>query len=156
MSMNNVSQSTTVSSATAGASCFDANHIDVTTIEDLEAGRFGQMDPLPRLHRRIHRRDGLRSGAVRGRSHRRGHRTWRARLHSPTRGRRRSPARCAAWQRRYGWDVDPTCIRPVPDVLEAFEVFLREIVRAGNSIVVPTPAHMPFLMCAAPVWRGGP
>ena len=52
---------------------------------------------------------------------------------------------CAAWQRRYGWDVDPTCIRPVPDVLEAFEVFLREIVRAGNSIVVPTPAYMPFL-----------
>ena len=43
---------------------------------------------------------------------------------------------CAAWQRRYGWEVDPTCIRPVPDVLEAFEVFLREIVRAGNSIVV--------------------
>ena len=33
---------------------------------------------------------------------------------------------CAAWQRRYGWEVDPTCIRPVPDVLEAFEVFLRE------------------------------
>ena len=52
---------------------------------------------------------------------------------------------CAAWQRRYGWEVDPTCIRPVPDVLEAFEVFLREIVRAGNSIVVPTPAYMPFL-----------
>ncbi len=42
-------------------------------------------------------------------------------------------------------EVDPTCIRPVPDVLEAFEVFLREIVRAGNSIVVPTPAYMPFL-----------
>ena len=41
--------------------------------------------------------------------------------------------------------MDPTCIRPVPDVLEAFEVFLREIVRAGNSIVVPTPAYMPFL-----------
>ena len=52
---------------------------------------------------------------------------------------------CAAWQRRYGWEVDPTGIRPVPDVLEAFEVFLREIVRAGNSIVVPTPAYMPFL-----------
>lgn len=33
----------------------------------------------------------------------------------------------------------------MPDVLEAFEVFLREIVRAGNSIVVPTPAYMPFL-----------
>lgn len=36
MSMNNIPQSTTVSNATAGVSCFDANHIDVTTIEDLE------------------------------------------------------------------------------------------------------------------------
>ena len=36
MSMNNIPQSTTVSNATAGVSCFDANHIDVTTIEDLK------------------------------------------------------------------------------------------------------------------------
>ena len=36
MSMNNIPQSTTLSNATAGTSCFDANHIDVTTIEDLE------------------------------------------------------------------------------------------------------------------------
>ena len=34
--MNNIPQSTTLSNATAGTSCFDANHIDVTTIEDLE------------------------------------------------------------------------------------------------------------------------
>lgn len=52
---------------------------------------------------------------------------------------------CAAWQQRYGWDVNPSCIRPVPDVLEAFEIFLREIVGSSNSIVVPTPAYMPFL-----------
>ncbi|KAA8815227.1 aminotransferase class I/II-fold pyridoxal phosphate-dependent enzyme [Bifidobacterium callitrichos] len=52
---------------------------------------------------------------------------------------------CAAWQLRYDWNVNPAVIRPVPDVLEAFEVFLREIVRAGNSIIVPTPAYMPFL-----------
>ena len=36
MSINNIPQSTTLSNATAGTSCFDANHIDVTTIEDLE------------------------------------------------------------------------------------------------------------------------
>ena len=36
MSMNNIPQSTTLSNTTAGTSCFDANHIDVTTIEDLE------------------------------------------------------------------------------------------------------------------------
>ena len=34
--MNNLPQSTTLSNTTAGTSCFDANHIDVTTIEDLE------------------------------------------------------------------------------------------------------------------------
>ena len=53
---------------------------------------------------------------------------------------------CAYWQRtHYGWDVDPDCIRPVPDVLEAYEIFLREFVGHGNSVVVPTPAYMPFL-----------
>lgn len=53
---------------------------------------------------------------------------------------------CAGWQKRhYGWDVDPSIIRVVPDVLEAYELFLRELVGAGKSIVVPTPAYMPFL-----------
>lgn len=35
--------------------------------------------------------------------------------------------------------------RVVPDVLEAYEIFLRELVGAGNSVIVPTPAYMPFL-----------
>ena len=35
MSMNIIPQCTTVSNATAVVSCFDANLIDVTTIEDL-------------------------------------------------------------------------------------------------------------------------
>lgn len=53
---------------------------------------------------------------------------------------------CAHWQqRRFGWNVDPDCIRPVPDVMEAYEIFLREFVGAGNAIIVPTPAYMPFL-----------
>lgn len=53
---------------------------------------------------------------------------------------------CADWQRaRFGWDIDPRCIRPVPDVLEAYEVFLRDIVGAGHRVLIPTPAYMPFL-----------
>ena len=53
---------------------------------------------------------------------------------------------CADWQRaRFGWDIDPRCIRPVPDVLEAYEFFLRDIVGEGHSVLVPTPAYMPFL-----------
>ena len=52
---------------------------------------------------------------------------------------------CAAWQLRYDWTVDPAIIRTVPDVMEAYEVFLGEIVGEGHAIVVPTPAYMPFL-----------
>lgn len=53
---------------------------------------------------------------------------------------------CAAWQHaRFGWDVDPQCIHTVPDVLEAYEFFLRDIVGEGHSVLVPTPAYMPFL-----------
>lgn len=61
---------------------------------------------------------------------------------------------CAGWQRsHYGWDVDPSIIRVVPDVLEAYEIFLRELVGAGNSVIVPTPAYMPFLSVPETVRR---
>ena len=60
--------------------------------------------------------------------------------------KQRVAAACAGWQRsHYGWDIDPSIIRVVPDVLEAYEIFLRELVGAGNSVIVPTPAYMPFL-----------
>lgn len=60
--------------------------------------------------------------------------------------KRRVAEACADWQQRhYDWDVSPDCIRPVPDVLEAYEIFLREIVKSGNAVIVPTPAYMPFL-----------
>lgn len=53
---------------------------------------------------------------------------------------------CAGWQeRRYGWRVDPARIRPVPDVLEALQLFLTRFLPAGSTVVVPTPAYMPFL-----------
>lgn len=53
--------------------------------------------------------------------------------------KQRVAAACAGWQRsHYGWDVDPSIIRVVPDVLEAYEIFLRELVGAGNSVIVPT------------------
>ena len=58
---------------------------------------------------------------------------------------------CAAWQRRYGWDVDPTCIRPVPDVLEAFEDRARrQLHRGTDSGLYAVPER------AASVWRGSP
>lgn len=60
--------------------------------------------------------------------------------------KRRVAEACAGWQKsHYGWDVDPDITAWCPDVLEAYEIFLRELVGAGNAVVVPTPAYMPFL-----------
>lgn len=64
----------------------------------------------------------------------------------PTPWKQQVAKACADWQRlRYGWNIDPTQVRVVPDVVEAFEIFLREIVGHGGSVIVPTPAYMPFL-----------
>ena len=142
--MNNIPQSTTVSNATADVSCFDANHIDVTTIEDLKQVGSDKWTRYPGcIGAFIAEMDyGLAPCVAEAIEEA----TERGALgYIPDPWKKEVARSCAAWQRRYGWDVDPTCIRPVPDVLEAFEVFLREIVRAGNSIVVPTPAYMPFL-----------
>ena len=52
--------------------------------------------------------------------------------------KRRVAEACAGWQKsHYGWDVDPDIIRVVPDALEAYEIFLRELVGASNAVVVP-------------------
>lgn len=52
---------------------------------------------------------------------------------------------CAGWQHReYGWNVDPVCIRAVPDVLYAFELTLRHFLPAGSPVVLPSPHYMPF------------
>jgi cystathionine beta-lyase len=53
---------------------------------------------------------------------------------------------CAAWQRdRYGWDVAPTSVHPMPDVLRGLEVAIRHYSRPGSPVVLPVPAYMPFL-----------
>ena len=143
--MNNIPQSTTLSNTTAGTSCFDANHIDVTTIEDLEQvgsdkwtrypgciGAFiAEMDYglAPCIQKAIDNAcDHCKLGYI------------------PEPWKQHVAEACAGWQRtHYGWNVDPSIIHVVPDVLEAYEIFLRELVGAGNSVIVPTPAYMPFL-----------
>src|SRR5690606_10461223 len=53
---------------------------------------------------------------------------------------------CAQWQlHRYGWRVAPEMIKPVADVLTAFELVVRHYTRPNSPIVLPTPAYMPFL-----------
>ncbi|MBV9094320.1 MAG: aminotransferase class I/II-fold pyridoxal phosphate-dependent enzyme [Streptosporangiaceae bacterium] len=55
-------------------------------------------------------------------------------------------AACADFaKRRYGWDVDPALIHPVPDVLKALEIAITHFSRPGSPVILPTPAYMPFL-----------
>ncbi|HEX6967309.1 MAG TPA: aminotransferase class I/II-fold pyridoxal phosphate-dependent enzyme, partial [Micromonosporaceae bacterium] len=53
---------------------------------------------------------------------------------------------CAHWYRtRYGWDVPPTHIRPVADVLAGLLAVVQHFSTPGSPLIVPTPAYMPFL-----------
>jgi cystathionine beta-lyase len=55
-------------------------------------------------------------------------------------------AACAAWQReRYGWDVDPERVRPLPDVITGLAAAITVFSRPGSPVILPTPAYMPFL-----------
>ncbi|HEY0217729.1 MAG TPA: aminotransferase class I/II-fold pyridoxal phosphate-dependent enzyme [Cellulomonas sp.] len=52
----------------------------------------------------------------------------------------------SAWASgRYGWSVDPDRVRPVGDVMAAFRATVRHLTAPGSTIVLPTPAYMPFL-----------
>jgi cystathionine beta-lyase len=53
---------------------------------------------------------------------------------------------CAAWQRdRYGWNVHPGRIRPLPDVITGLAAAITVFSRPGSPVILPTPAYMPFL-----------
>jgi len=53
---------------------------------------------------------------------------------------------CAGWQRdRYGWDVDPGRIRPLPDVISGLTAAITVFSRPDSPVILPTPAYMPFL-----------
>ena len=56
-------------------------------------------------------------------------------------------AACAEFeQRRYGWELDPASIHPVPDVIKALEIAITHFSRPGSPVILPTPAYMPFLI----------
>jgi cysteine-S-conjugate beta-lyase len=53
---------------------------------------------------------------------------------------------CAEFQkRRYGWDLDPALIHPVPDVIRGLEIAITHFSRPGSPVILPAPAYMPFL-----------
>ncbi len=52
---------------------------------------------------------------------------------------------CAGWQaQRHGWQVDPSRIQAVGDVLGALEIMLAHFLPPATAVVLPTPAYMPF------------
>jgi cystathionine beta-lyase len=57
---------------------------------------------------------------------------------------------CAAWQRDvHGWSVDAGAVRPVPTVIRALEIAIQHFSRPGSPVILPTPAHVPFLSVPA-------
>lgn len=54
---------------------------------------------------------------------------------------------CAAWHHdRYGWDVSPADVRPLPDVIRALHIAIECFSRPGSAVIVPVPAYTPFLV----------
>ncbi|MDO5495514.1 MAG: aminotransferase class I/II-fold pyridoxal phosphate-dependent enzyme [bacterium] len=45
----------------------------------------------------------------------------------------------------YGWEVSPEQVRPLPDVISALIFMLDHLIPNGSTVVLPTPAYMPFL-----------
>lgn len=53
---------------------------------------------------------------------------------------------CHTWHStRYGWDIPPENIRPLPDVLAGLTATIEHFSPTGSKIIIPTPAYMPFL-----------
>lgn len=60
----------------------------------------------------------------------------------------------AGWStERYGWTPPAERVRPVGDVMAAFRATVRHLTAPGSTIVLPTPAYMPFLTVPAPLGR---
>lgn len=56
---------------------------------------------------------------------------------------------CAEFQQlNYGWQVDPANVHSVSDVLKVMDIALDYFVRPGGSVILPTPAYMPFFEVA--------
>ena len=47
--------------------------------------------------------------------------------------------------RTHSWAIEPEQVYLSGDVLQAYEVVLRQLITPGSPIIVPTPAYMPFL-----------
>jgi cysteine-S-conjugate beta-lyase len=55
-------------------------------------------------------------------------------------------ARAAAtfWADRFGWEVEPERVMPVPDVVEGIRRAIIHLTRPGSPVVLHTPVYYPF------------
>ena len=52
----------------------------------------------------------------------------------------------ASWlQRKFAWTVDPNDIKPLADIIRAYEFTLEHKCGPGSAVIVPTPAYPSFL-----------
>ncbi|GGL64693.1 aminotransferase [Microlunatus endophyticus] len=52
----------------------------------------------------------------------------------------------AEWEAKsYGWQVDPSRVHPIPDVIKGLEIAIEHYSRPESPVIVPVPAYMPFL-----------
>jgi cystathionine beta-lyase len=55
------------------------------------------------------------------------------------------PDATASWSAtRYGWEIDPSRVHLLPDVLRGVELAIAAFSAPGSPVVLPTPAYMPF------------
>lgn len=53
-------------------------------------------------------------------------------------------AATAFWSDRFGWDVDPSWVYPVPDVVEGARRAIVHLTRPGSPVIVHSPVYFPF------------
>lgn len=60
----------------------------------------------------------------------------------------------ASWMAsKYGWDVPGEHIHPVADVITGLQIAIEHFSRPNATVIVPTPAYMPFLTVPASMGR---
>jgi cystathionine beta-lyase len=61
---------------------------------------------------------------------------------------------CAEWLgTKFGWTVPSDSVRPLADVLTAYELVINHFSDPDGAVIVPTPSYAPFLTIAAALGR---
>lgn len=55
--------------------------------------------------------------------------------------------------RRFGWQIDPTWVRLVPDVVKGVAAAIDELTPQGSDVIVPVPSYHPFFDVPSAVKR---